>query len=125
MHSVCEQNDLNETFWLTINSSLRLGGHLWLIFGSLSNDDGNVSENGKKATGLDWQNNNLQVHHTFLFIFLPSLHDYDVKMPIFTFCGRREYKKRLSFSFPELRFSLSEFNSRKNLPTFDELIEME
>ena len=26
--------------------------------GSLSNDDGDGSENGKKAMGLDWQNNN-------------------------------------------------------------------
>ena len=26
--------------------------------GSLSNDDGDVNENGKKAIGLDWQNNN-------------------------------------------------------------------
>ena len=24
---------------------------------SLSNDDGNVNEKGKKATGLDWKNN--------------------------------------------------------------------
>ena len=26
--------------------------------GNLSNDDGDVNENGKKAIGLDWQNNN-------------------------------------------------------------------
>ena len=26
--------------------------------GSLSNDDGDGIENGKKAIGLDWQNNN-------------------------------------------------------------------
>ena len=26
--------------------------------GSLSNDDGEVNENGKKTVGLDWQNNN-------------------------------------------------------------------
>lgn len=25
MHSVCEQNDLNETFWLIMDLSLRLG----------------------------------------------------------------------------------------------------
>ena len=28
------------------------------ILGSLSNDDGDVNENGQKAIGLDWQNNN-------------------------------------------------------------------
>ena len=27
----------------------------------------------------------LHVHHAFLYISLPSLHDYDVKMPNFTF----------------------------------------
>ena len=26
--------------------------------GTLSNDDGDINENGKKAIGLDWQNNN-------------------------------------------------------------------
>ena len=29
-----------------------------VLLGSLSNKDGDVNENGKKATGLDWQNNN-------------------------------------------------------------------
>ena len=29
-----------------------------LTIGSLSNDDGDVNENGKKAIGLFWQNNN-------------------------------------------------------------------
>ena len=31
---------------------------MMLIIVSLSNDDGDVKENGKKAIGLDWQNNN-------------------------------------------------------------------
>ena len=30
-------------------------------------------------------------------------------------------RQRLSFSFPELRYNLLEFNSRKRLLTFDEL----
>ena len=29
-----------------------------LSLGSLSNDDGDGNENGKKAIGVDWQNNN-------------------------------------------------------------------
>ena len=29
-----------------------------LLLGSLSNDDGDGNKNGKKPTGLDWQNNN-------------------------------------------------------------------
>ena len=44
--------------------------------------DGN--EIGYKAVGLDWQNNNFARASHFLYISLPSLHDYDVKMPNFT-----------------------------------------
>ena len=53
--------------------------------GSFSNDDGN--ENDKKAIGLLSKTTTLHVHHAFLYISLPSLHDYDVKMPSFTFYG--------------------------------------
>ena len=60
--------------------------------GSLSNDDGNINENSKKAIGLDWQNNNFACDHPVLYISLPSLHDYDVKMPNFTFCGGCKHK---------------------------------
>ena len=48
-----------------------------------SRDDGNL--NGYKAIGLDWQNNNFARASHFMYISLPSLHDYDVKMPNFTF----------------------------------------
>ena len=74
--------------------------------GSLSNDDGDGNENGKK------QNNNFIKYDAFLYISLPSLHDYDVKLPHFTFCGGREHKT--STFFPEHRYKISlEFNSRK------------
>ena len=43
---------------------------------------------GKKTIGLKWQNNNSHVHHLFLYISLPSLHDYDMKMANFTFLWR-------------------------------------
>ncbi|MCG8366340.1 MAG: hypothetical protein MJA27_23765, partial [Pseudanabaenales cyanobacterium] len=33
-------------------------GHLQVKLGSLNNDDSDGNENGKKAIGLDWQNNN-------------------------------------------------------------------
>ena len=52
---------------------------------TLSNDDGNSNENSKKAIGLDWQNNNFAHALLFLYISLPSLHDYDLKMPNFVF----------------------------------------
>ena len=37
------------------------------LIGSLSNDDGNGNDNGKKAIGLNWQNNNFaRVSHFFV-----------------------------------------------------------
>ena len=42
----------------------------------------------------------LHMHHAFLYISLPSHHDYDVKMPIFTFYGeRKQATTKFSFSF--------------------------
>ena len=42
----------------------------------------------------------LDVRHAFLFISSPSLHDYDVKMPNFTFFGgRKQAITNFSFSF--------------------------
>ena len=56
------------------------------LLGSLSNDDGDGNENGKKSTELDKQNNNFaRTFHAFLYISLPTLHDYDVKMTNFLF----------------------------------------
>ena len=37
------------------------------------------------------------MHHLFLNIFLPSLHDYNVKLPNFTFCRGREQKTTTFF----------------------------
>ena len=75
----------------------------------------------QKTIGLMSKTTALHVHHAFLYICLPSLHDYDVKMPNFTFCGEHEYTtEQRYFCFPELRCSL-----QKKFPTFDELNEME
>ena len=57
---------------------------------SFSNGDGDGNENGKKAIGLISKTTTLHMHHTILYISLPSLHDYDVKMPNFTFYGERK-----------------------------------
>ena len=55
------------------------------------------------------------MHHAFLYIPLPSLRDYDVKIPNFTFCGGGEHKATTFFSlfWTSIQFLL-EFNSRKN-----------
>ena len=43
----------------------RVSAHVSL--GGLSNDEGDVNKNGKKAIGLDWQNNNTACA-SFLFL---------------------------------------------------------
>ena len=82
-----------------------------VLLGRLSNDEG---ENGKKAIGFIGKGTTLHVHHAFLYISLPSLHGYDVKMPIFTFCGGREHNTTTFFLFSWPSISLLEFNPRKN-----------
>ena len=70
-----------------------------LILGSFSNDDGDGKEDVKKAIGLLRKTTTLHVHHAFLYISLPSLHDYDVKMPNCKFYGgRKQATTNLLFS---------------------------
>ena len=66
--------------------------------GNLGNDDGDVNENGKKAIGLDWQNNNFACA-AFFYNSLPSLHDYNMKVLNFTFSRGREHKTTTFFFF--------------------------
>ena len=47
--------------------------------------DGDGKEDVKKAIGLSRKTTTLHVHYAFLFLSLPSLHDFDVKMPNFFF----------------------------------------
>ena len=46
---------------------------------AVQNYEGNGNGNVKKAIGLMCITTTLHVHHAFLYISLPSLHDYDVK----------------------------------------------
>ena len=72
-----------------------------MILGSLRNDDGDGDGNeiGKKAISLDRQNNNFARASRFLYISLSPWHDYNVKLPNFTFCQRREQKTTTFFFF--------------------------
>ena len=64
-----------------------------MLLGSLRSDDADVNESGKKAIDLDLsKTTTLHVHHAFLYISLPSLHDFNVKVPNFWFCRGREQK---------------------------------
>ena len=67
----------------------------------LSNDYGDGNENGKKARGVDQQNNYSARASRFFVHFLPSLHDYDGKMAKFIFCARWREHTTKTFFFSE------------------------
>ena len=70
------------------------------LLGSFGTDDDDGSENFKKVIGLISKTTTLHVQHTFLYTSLRSLHDYDVKIPNFTFYGgRKQATTNFSFSF--------------------------
>ena len=86
-----------------------------IILWNLSNDVDYGIENGSKAIALDQQNKSLHVRHAslYIYLYLPLLHDHDVKLPNFTFSGGREHKTTIFYFFFQLRYSPLEFNSRK------------
>ena len=54
----------------------------------------------QKTIGLMSKTTTSHVHHTFLYISFPFLHDYDEKMPNFAFYGgRKQATMKFSFSF--------------------------
>ena len=68
--------------------------------GSFSNDDVDGNENVKTAITLLSKTTSLLVHHAFLYISLPLLHDYDVKIPNFAlYGGGKQATTKFSFSF--------------------------
>ena len=72
----------------------------WL--GTLRSDDGDGDGNGNatKAIGLIRKTTILHVDHAFLYISLPSLHDYNVKMPNFTmYRGTTQATTKFRLSF--------------------------
>ena len=83
------------------------------------------NENGKKAIGLNEQNNNFARASSFLYIPLPSLRDYNVKLRNFTFCRGREQKTTTFFFFSWTLMQSFRIQLQKNWPTFDELNGME
>ena len=66
-----------------------------------TNDDSDGKENGKKKRCLYLQSTTLHVHHAILYISLPSLHHYDMKLPNFKspFYGVGEHIQKWSVSF--------------------------
>ena len=95
------------------------------VLGRLKNDDSYGDKKGKKAIGLFSKTITLHVHHAFLYIYLPSLHAYDVKLANFTFCGGREQNSTILFFFSWLLIESFSIQLPKNSPRFDEMNEME
>ena len=67
--------------------------------GSLSNDEGDNNENGKKPIDLDWQNNNFARVSRF---FCTRCKTTTRKCLISRFVEDGKTKQQLSFSSPEL-----------------------
>ena len=85
--------------------------------GSFGTDDG-------ESNGNDNQNNFASASRLFVH-FLALLYDYDEKLPKFhVLCRTWTQDHDFLILFLNLD-SPSEFNSRKKLPTFDELNEVE
>ena len=66
--------------------------------------------------GLDWQKNSFAHTSYFLYTSLLSLHDYDVKLPLFTFCGGREHKTAIFFFFFGTSIHSFRIQLQKNSP---------
>ena len=70
------------------------------LLGTLRSNDTDDNENVKKKKGLISKTAISHMHHTFLYISFPFLHDCDVKMPNFTFYGGlKKATTKFYFSF--------------------------
>ena len=72
--------------------------------GTLRSDVGDGKGNATKAIGLISKTTIFHVHRAFLYISLPSLHDYDVKMPNFTLTEEVHKRRRNFLSLSELEY---------------------
>ena len=83
-----------------------------LVLGSLRNDYDDGNENGKKAIGLDKQNNNFAIT-LFCTLLCRRCTSTTLNCLISRFFEDRTKRKQLSFSFPGLWCSPLESNSKK------------
>ena len=74
--------------------------------GTLRSDDVTATRTSKTTIDLVGKTTTLHVHLTFLYISLPFLHDYDVKLPNFTFSGGRIRPRRNFIIFLNLNMVL-------------------
>ena len=92
------------------------------LLGSLSNDNGDVKENGKKAIGLDWQNNNFaRASQLFVHFFAVTARlGREIAGLVSRFVEGVNTRQRVSFLIQSFRIQ-----PQKKLPIFNELNEME
>ena len=97
------------------------------LIGSLSNDNDDGNMNGKNDNSLRLAKQQLYTYITLFCSFLCRrwLQDYDLKPPNFTFCREREHNATTSFFFFWILIQSFRIELKKNLPTSDELNEME
>ena len=72
--------------------------------GTLRSNDATVTRTSKKkkkkAIGSIGKTTTSHVHHTFWYIYIPFLHDYDLKLPNFAFYGEnKQTTTKFYFSF--------------------------
>ena len=78
--------------------------------GTLGSNDGDGDENVKKNSRFHSQYNNFARARPFFTLLCPFLHDYDLKMPNFTFYGVRK-QVRTKFYFFSLNLDMVPRNS--------------
>ena len=61
------------------------------------------------------------MHHTFLYISLPSLHDQDMRFRNCTLYEGHDHEKMILLIFLYLNLQSFRVQLQKNLPTFEEL----
>ena len=74
------------------------------LIGTLrSNDADGTTRTSKKTIGFMSKTTTLHVYHTYLYISVPSLHDYDVKIPNFgRYAERKQATTKWAISLSEL-----------------------
>ena len=82
------------------------GGRRRLVSRDLTKPRRRRQRERKKTIGLMSKTTTLHVHHAFMYISLPSLHNYDMKLPNFKFTWER---KRQGDKFYYLCPNLSAF----------------
>ena len=95
-----------------------------MLIGSLSNDDADSNENGKKVIGLISKTRTLHVHHDFFvhfFAVVSRLQRESAWIHVLSRTGTQD-NNFLFFSWTLNSFRIQ---LQKHLPTFDEVNEME